>query len=117
MMKLISCILCMALIVSCTYKKEAIQPTCIISSTVSFSTEVNTVITNNCLSCHNNGFTSGGISLQGYAKVQAQALNGKLFGSINHSGGFSKMPQGRPKLDDCTIATIKKWIDNGAPNN
>lgn len=117
MIKLIGTIMCISLIASCSYKKETVQATCILSNTVSFNTEVNTIITNNCLSCHNNSFRSGGISLQGYSNVQTQALNGKLFGTINHSDGFSKMPQSRPKLDVCTIATIKKWIDNGAQNN
>ena len=84
---------------------------------VSFAADVSPVIVNKCRGCHNNTLQSGGVNLQGHANVQIYALNGRLYGSISHAAGYKAMPQSQPKMDDCTIAIIKKWIDDGAPNN
>jgi len=45
------------------------------------------------------------------------ALNGTLAGAIEHTPGFTPMPQFGDKLSDCNIAIIKAWINNGALNN
>jgi hypothetical protein len=52
-----------------------------------------------------------------YAADKAMAQNGKLYGTIAHTAGFSPMPKGSAKLSNCQIATIKKWIDGGMLNN
>jgi hypothetical protein len=52
-----------------------------------------------------------------YANDKTIAQNGKLYGSINHSAGYSPMPRGMSKLTNCQVANIKKWIDAGVPNN
>ncbi len=46
------------------------------------------------------------------------AQNGYLYGNITHAPGYNPMPDGGGggKLSDCTIATIKKWIDSGTPH-
>lgn len=72
---------------------------------------------NGCTGCHSGAAPSGNISLQTYAAVRTAAQNGKLFGSINHSPGFSPMPKGGNKLSACAISRIRAWIDAGAPNN
>lgn len=72
---------------------------------------------NGCTGCHSGSSPSGNISLDGYNNVRAAALNGKLYGSINHSAGYSPMPQGGNKMTDCNIRQIKAWIDGGAINN
>lgn len=70
-----------------------------------------------CISCHSGAMLSGNISLEGYNNVRAAAENGKLYGSITHSAGFSPMPQGGNKMSACDINKIKTWIDAGIPNN
>ena len=72
---------------------------------------------NGCISCHSGSAPSGNISLQGYANVRVVAVNGKLFGAINHSAGFSPMPKGGNKMNSCAIQQIKAWIDGGSLNN
>jgi hypothetical protein len=49
--------------------------------------------------------------------VQTVALNGKLFGAVNHSSGYSSMPKNGNKLPQCKIDEIRIWITNGALNN
>lgn len=84
-------------------------------------TYVNTVLpvlqNSGCLGCHSGNAPSGNISLEGYENVRAVALNGKLYGTISHSPGYSPMPQGGNKLSTCNINKIKAWIDAGATNN
>jgi hypothetical protein len=55
--------------------------------------------------------------MSSYATDRAIALNGKLYGSISHASGYSAMPKGTSKMTACQLATIKKWIDSGSPNN
>jgi hypothetical protein len=70
-----------------------------------------------CMSCHSGAAPSGNISLSGYQAVRQVALNGKLYGAINHSPGFSPMPQGGNRMSSCNISKIKAWIDAGSLNN
>ena len=72
---------------------------------------------NGCMGCHSGGAPSGNISLDGYNNVRTVALNGKFYGAISHSAGFSPMPQGGNKMNNCNINKIKAWIDAGAVNN
>ena len=72
---------------------------------------------NGCTGCHSGGAPSGNISLTDYNNVRTVALNGKLYGAISHSAGFTPMPQGGNKMSSCNINKIKAWIDAGAANN
>lgn len=87
------------------------------SGTVSYSQKVVPMLQQYCYSCHTGAFPSGNQLMGNYAADKAMAQNGKLFGTINYSSGFSPMPKGMPKMSDCQITTIKKWIDGGMPNN
>lgn len=82
-----------------------------------YSTAVKNIMQNKCQGCHNPNSLGGGIDLSTYAAVKTQALNGKLYGSVNWASGFSPMPKNSSKMPDCEIKQIKKWVDAGAPNN
>lgn len=81
-----------------------------------FNTSILPIINNNCKGCHSGVSPSGGINLDGYAAIRTVAESGKLLGSISHQTGYVAMPQGG-KLSDCNITQIRKWIENGTPNN
>lgn len=108
---------------SCYYDKaDLLYPTgsaasCDTSTVISYSQKVVPLLRNQCYGCHTATGGSGGINMSTYANDKALALNGKLYGSINHSAGFVAMPQGAAKMTSCQISTIKKWIDGGALNN
>jgi hypothetical protein len=102
---------------SCIYDKELLTVPCVVDNAPSFSTKVAPVIKSNCFSCHNNSFSLGNVKLEGYDNIKKVAATGKLLGVISHAAGFSQMPKGGNKLDDCTINIIKKWIETGTPNN
>ncbi|MEN9686644.1 MAG: hypothetical protein RLZZ28_2430 [Bacteroidota bacterium] len=82
-----------------------------------FSAAILPMLQNKCIGCHNTASLGGGIDLSTYNAVKAVALNGKLYGSVNWSPGFSAMPKGGIKSPDCEIRQVKKWIDSGTPNN
>jgi uncharacterized membrane protein len=87
------------------------------TANVKFSTSVKSIISNKCQGCHSASSPGGGYDLSTYTGMKAVVNNGRLWGSINFTAGFSGMPKGGTKLSSCELATIKKWIDAGAPNN
>ena len=105
---------------SCYYDKEDLLygvTNCDTTTAVSYTQKLVPMLQQQCYGCHSGGSPSGGIAMGTYATDKAIAGNGKLYGSINHSGGFSPMPQGAAKMSNCDIAAVKKWIDAGSPNN
>ncbi len=88
------------------------------TTNVKYSVTVTSILQNyGCLGCHSGAGSSGNIRLDSYSAVKQLADNGKLYGSITWSSGFSPMPKGGAKMSTCDISKIKAWIDAGAPNN
>lgn len=122
MKKIVVILVVFVMVFSSCYRdvEELLYPVSGICDTnnVTFSTTVAPLLqSNGCLGCHSGGAPSGNILLNGYSNVRIVSLNGKLFGAINHSPGFSPMPQGGNKMSACNINKIKTWIDAGSPNN
>jgi len=84
---------------------------------VTYQATIAPILARNCRSCHNATLPSGSINLETYAQVKRLADNGLLVGVTSHADGFDPMPQGAPKLSDCDISRIKKWVADGAPDN
>ena len=87
---------------------------------VRYSTTITGIINSNgCLSsnCHGGANPPSGFKLTDYNSVKAKVTDGRLFGALNHSSGFSPMPKDAGKLSQCDINKVKAWIDAGAPNN
>jgi hypothetical protein len=115
---------CLVFLSSCYYDKEDLLyggansgPCTDSTGVVSYSQKIIPMLQQYCYSCHTGGFPSGNQLMGTYAADKAMAQNGKLFGTMNHSAGYSPMPQGMPKMSNCQIVTIKKWIDGGMLNN
>ena len=85
---------------------------------VKFATEILPIMQQYCTTCHSGPGASANVRLNDYAGVQAQALNGQLYGTVEWLNGFKKMPFGASnKIPDCDIKKIKAWVDAGALNN
>lgn len=84
---------------------------------VTYSSTISTIISENCLNCHQGSSAGGGIDLSNYANVKIQADNGKFLGTVQQLSGYSAMPKGAAKLSDCKINQIKIWINQGTQNN
>ncbi|WP_144884108.1 cytochrome c [Lacibacter cauensis] len=91
--------------------------TCDTATNVSYNQTIVPLFQQQCYSCHNNTSTGGGVLMGSYTNDKTIAVNGKLYGSVTHASGYSAMPKGMAKLNNCQLSAIKKWIDAGAPNN
>lgn len=114
------CLLALTILTpGCYYdKEELLYPNSACdTSVVTYSTSVLPIISASCYNCHAGNTPSGGIRLDNHAALLTQVNNGKLLGAITHSPGYSPMPKNASKMNSCRIATIRKWIDDGAPNN
>ena len=87
------------------------------AASATYSLTISPILDQHCRTCHNSRLPSGNVNLDGYAQVKRYADNGLLVGVTSHAPGFDPMPQGLPKLSDCDLARIKKWVDDKAPNN
>jgi hypothetical protein len=122
-LSLLILMICMVTVNSCYYDKEDLlygsnnAPCTDTTGTISYTQKVVPVLQQYCYSCHTGSFPSGGIMMGTYATDKAIAQNGKLHGSISYSAGYSPMPKGMPKLNNCQVAVIKKWVDAGMLNN
>ncbi len=104
---------------SCYYDNEEdlYPPTDCMTENMSYQSDVEPIISNNCYVCHSANTNNGDVTLEGYDEIINYVNSGQLMGAINHDPGFSPMPQNAPKLDDCSISKIDSWIADGAPNN
>jgi hypothetical protein len=89
------------------------------TTNVTFALSVKPILQNSCYPCHSNSTSALGrnIRLEDYTDVAARVSDGHLMGSISHTSGYIPMPQGAPKLEECKIVIIQKWIESGFPNN
>lgn len=87
------------------------------STKYSFSKNLQPILQNRCVGCHNASNKGGGIDLSSYTGVKATVTSNRLMGSLYWTSGFSAMPKGGNKLSACEIAQFQKWINAGSPND
>ena len=90
---------------------------CDTAGVIKYSQHIAPLMQTYCVGCHSGASPGGNILLTSYNYVKTQVTNGKLWGSVSFSSGFSAMPKSGSKLSDCKLTLIKKWIDAGATNN
>jgi len=108
----------------CTFKNEEEYYADKLCDTaaVTYSGHVKGIFETSCYNCHSQvtaNIYGAGILFEGYdnLKLFIDDNPGRISGAIRHVVGFQAMPQGAPKLSDCDIAKIEKWIVAGYPNN
>ena len=89
------------------------------TTNVTYTATIQPVLQSKCATagCHNAATSSAGINLSTHVGAKAIADNGLLLKVTRHESGVAPMPQGGAKLDDCNLAQIQKWVQDGAPNN
>ena len=88
---------------------------CSLPAVISFSTDVNTLISNKCLPCHSYP-NSSGINLDSYLGIKTATTNNILQDALTGNNSITLMPPNSP-LDSCQIKTITNWIKQGCMNN
>ena len=99
------------------------------SGDVSFSKQVLPILTQTCMPCHAGGTTAkGSYDLTGYAGAMGNgsdstpnvrpgnADSSTLYRRLNDTVP-PQMPKLRPALSAAQLATVQKWINQGAKNN
>ena len=110
-------------IASCYYDNfEEVYPgagltnTCDTAGTMTYNLNAKKIFDENCgtsqSGCHSAN-SSSGYNLSDYAGSVATANTGLLLGSIRHENGYSAMPKNLPKMNDCNIVVIEKWVSQG----
>jgi len=92
---------------------------CDTTAVITYSNHVAVVLKTNCgtgNSCHSSRNTSG-YDLSTYESVKALTVSGKLMSSITWTGSATRMPENGPKMSECNISKIQKWVERGALNN
>lgn len=100
---------------SCAKEKvpgQVIDPNC--TDTISFSTQIVPMISNNCVSCHDTG-NSTGYTLTNHTNISSNASD--MLNAMHGTGGFQLMPEGGPALHDSLIQQFSCWINQGKLNN
>jgi hypothetical protein len=113
-----------ALLTSCySDKEEVLYPKGCDTDTISvisYSIHVEPIVINQCYACHNNvnnASIGGNIKLEGHTNFTLAIQNNNVLGSIKREPGVSPMPKNAPKLSECSIRLIEKWVNQGALNN
>lgn len=83
------------------------------TTNVTYTTHVQPIMQRSCTGCHSGTNPSAGINLTDRTVVATMATSGRLYGSMAHLAGFAAMPPSGGKLDDCTLATIQAWKQQG----
>jgi hypothetical protein len=98
-------------------KEDALYPFQKCDTThVTYSQTIVPIMNTSCLICHSTANQEGNVVLDSWANVRVYVTNGKLLPAIDQTGPFP-MPKGGSMLPSCSIAQIKQWVINGAPNN
>ncbi|MCB2221011.1 MAG: hypothetical protein KQI35_11495 [Bacteroidetes bacterium] len=82
------------------------------SSDVTYPGIVQPILETYCLSCHSGPTPSGALDFTDFNDLAFVAESGQLLGSIKHLLGYEPMPQNGPKLSNCEISLIEKWIND-----
>lgn len=99
---------------------------------VSFTNDVQPILDQHCISCHNSGFANNNSDLSSYSAIFSGT--GAIYGNklvvpnFPDSSGLvdkiepnpdsgGRMPTGGPFLSGDEIQTIRAWINEGALNN
>jgi hypothetical protein len=109
----------MLFFVSCYYdNEEALYPNLNGScdtTNVTFSTTIQTMLNDNCYSCHSDANAAFGGNVHLQAATDVIANTSKIAVAIKRTGNFPMPPAG--KLNSCAISQFDIWVRNGSPNN
>ncbi len=91
---------------------------------VDYTSQIQTIFTNNCTGCHMYGNASGGLTLTAYSSVMVGGNSGAVIVANDHANSLlwqkvntGAMPQDNTALPQSQIDLIAQWIDEGALEN
>ena len=105
------------IVVSCGDDEE--EPETCETTGLTYDNYAKAFLASNCVSsgCHDADAVNTIGNYENYEDTKTAFEFGRVKGAINHEDGFSNMPKGEAKLDDCSIDKLSAWIDAGLPEN
>lgn len=111
-------------IVSCENKvglppvTAAPAPTPDACDTITYTKHIQTILSNNCTSCHNSLSASGGIDLSSYTLAKNKALDGRIKVRAIDNSDITKGPMPPSGvISQAERDLLQCWINNGAKQN
>lgn len=99
---------------SCSTTEIPLDVVAPVVTTITYDTDVKTIIDSNCISCHVTGGQASFLPLINYTQVKTAAESGSLIARMNNVA--SPMPQSG-LLSAQTRAIIDKWKTDGFLEN
>ena len=101
---------------------------CLTKSSISYNDDIQGILEVNCTSCHNDGYTEGGLNLSSYENLMEGGFSGNSVVAGNHQSSIlydritrdeseSGIMPPSGSLESENILLIKRWIDRGAQEN
>ena len=93
------------------------------TATVTFAQDILPILNASCNisgGCHDAaGMATSGYNFTTYDGIQSQATTDILINDINGtpSSRHNAMPKNLPKISDCDINKMTRWVNQGAQNN
>jgi mono/diheme cytochrome c family protein len=112
------------MVTSCYYDEMPPEPVIPVPDVVSYSTDVQPLWNESCISCHKPGATApdltaansySALTLNSKYVIPGNAAGSKIHKSLLGDGTALMPPSG--KWSDSKIALVDKWINAGALNN
>lgn len=85
--------------------------------TITYDKHIQTILANNCTSCHNSFALNGGVDLSSYALAKSKALDGRIkVRAIDNTDPKGPMPP-TGLISQSERDLLLCWINNGAKQN
>jgi hypothetical protein len=105
----------LSIILSCEVKEETLDCTSLEPSLNTYNRNIKSIMDASCATsgCHTQNARAGGITLNTYASVKTNFVNGRGLCSVKQT--CNPMPQDGSKLSDDAIQKLECWVSAGAP--
>ncbi|MFM2135394.1 MAG: hypothetical protein RL021_794 [Bacteroidota bacterium] len=89
------------------------------TDSITYTNFIGPFISERCLSCHQTSASVGAPPLGTYMNIRSLADNSDtvLLKVLAHASGYSAMPPGGTKIDNCSYSKVEAWVKNGMPQN
>lgn len=84
------------------------------TTNLSFSTDIQPIFEQSCVSCHSGANPSGNLRLGIYSEIKDAVLNNSV---VYRAGPNGSMPPSGVKIDLCKWNKLKAWVNAGMPDN
>jgi hypothetical protein len=103
-----------SLFYSCIKKNESdfVEKSISATDTVTYTKNIEAIITSYCVNCHNDNTANGGIRLHNYQEVKKVGQSGLLYEVLVTNDPVKRMPPSG-SLPASDVEAVRKWVKQG----